>query len=757
MLGVKYRTVFYSINNVHWRIDFLVEGATGDPLEVRLSADDGAMMEWVEVDKIEPVQSSRLTVKLISDKDRIFLNAGIAAAEVYKDEVLYWRGMLDEEIYEEPYSYSANYECSFIFSDFGPLSRIKYTGSGVQSLSTIITTCMTAAGLGTLQVNQRTALADQTSHVVIPLSKICINVDRMEEDERYMRTVLDETLKPFGFRLIQRNGKIWVYDLDTLYNLKDEALIWHSDDAVISYDKRFGYVKVNFSPSANSTLIDGSIDPEDVLPCNEEMMPQVWHEYDVSAAVSDLNVGFRIISGFANTAVKLSNGAKVFRIKSEYSGRDEAGFAYYISPCLPETIAFTFPIKPSPAVAPGTTPIEIMRISSGIIPTITPEDRRKYRIRLNLDLMLDVRFNPFEEGKVNNCESAFKTLQASANYALVPCILNLLDAEGTAIYHYRNRPVYGSYGNPSHPGIPDFSTSCNHVECEWVSGAGGFVAETQPGIKNDMYLCYYDDDRKDKSALGGWTTNRNAVGLAFFDDLPSAWTLMDNGEYIPLPPTAGRLQLIIGHNIAIYDGASTGTAPVNFSSLVRWQMYKSPKIELVKRNGKAVEDKDVTAADWYNGLIDDINVDTQFGTGQEGVTPAAAGMVLDTLYEPIKKFYKNGASLTLEEHMLSMVRNQYKDSNLVLSGTVDIVTGLNPITESLQSGKFILLSDRQNLHDDTSFVKIAHLVPAYDIYTFAWSEAVCVLEVYPYGYRWSDKICVKVAHYGFAWSNKTVR
>ena len=49
-----------------------------------------------------------------------------------------------------------------------------------------------------------------------------------------MREVLDEILRPFALRLIQREGKLFIYDLNAVQaEFKPEQIRWESDDAVL--------------------------------------------------------------------------------------------------------------------------------------------------------------------------------------------------------------------------------------------------------------------------------------------------------------------------------------------------------------------------------------------------------------------------------------------------------------------------------------------------------------------------------------------
>ncbi len=71
-------------------------------------------------------------------------------------------------------------------------------------------------------------------------------------------------------------------------------------------------------------------------------------------------------------------------------------------------------------------------------------DRRNYKLKLNISLLFDVRYNPFEEAQVLNEEGNWDRLKNWCNFAYVPFILTLRDAEGKAIYHWQNKGVKDS-------------------------------------------------------------------------------------------------------------------------------------------------------------------------------------------------------------------------------------------------------------------------------------------------------------------------
>jgi hypothetical protein len=106
-LGIRYSGEFYSIEAVTWRVDILQEGYGGTSVRaLHFPDDDPLEISWAATDKLEPVQSSSATLKIISDSDRQFIDlytveVGAVRMDVYRNSSLYWSGTLDTELLME--------------------------------------------------------------------------------------------------------------------------------------------------------------------------------------------------------------------------------------------------------------------------------------------------------------------------------------------------------------------------------------------------------------------------------------------------------------------------------------------------------------------------------------------------------------------------------------------------------------------------------------------------------------------------------
>jgi len=147
-MQVIYTGSFRSVDGVLYRVDILSSDTSfASSQEVKFAYDTPVEIEWNEVDKLEPVQGSCLTLTLQSLKDRQFINlysieVGTMRADVYRNGKLYWSGQLDTELYEEPYSEKTDYDVTFSFSDFAVLDRVKWSKTGVCTIQDVIDTCI---------------------------------------------------------------------------------------------------------------------------------------------------------------------------------------------------------------------------------------------------------------------------------------------------------------------------------------------------------------------------------------------------------------------------------------------------------------------------------------------------------------------------------------------------------------------------------------------------------------------------------------
>lgn len=212
-MQLRYRGGFYSLNQTSYDIEIWQEGFLGQVEDISF-CESPLEIGWPETDKLEPVQSSNATLQLYSDSDRRFvglytIDAGSIRMDVYRNGVLYWSGTLDPELYEEPFAYLSDYGVSLTFADMAILDRLNWGRAGFMTLRETIMEILAQTGIkyGPLQEHTSTKLSQYGTENI--LDAISVNTENFFDEEgepMTLREVLDETLRPYGLRLIQKGG-----------------------------------------------------------------------------------------------------------------------------------------------------------------------------------------------------------------------------------------------------------------------------------------------------------------------------------------------------------------------------------------------------------------------------------------------------------------------------------------------------------------------------------------------------------------------
>ena len=674
-----YKGGFYSVGGTLYEVEILKEGYAGATTEIAFG-EDPLTIEWADVDKLEPVMSSSARIQLFSDSDRQFVGlytveTGSVRMDVYRDGSLYWSGTIDTELYEEPYAYKDGYVVEITFSDFAPLDRLRFNGSGFMTLRSLINDILNESGVryGELIPYISTApylynVVDETSGSLLDTVSVqAANFYDEDGEAMSLRKVLDETLRPLSLRLLQKDGHIYLYDLNALSTaVQPDLIAWESDDATLSVDKVYNNVKISFSPYERTSLLSDGVGADDVPNENERIVY-------VNAKESGDNEGFRIFQGESNyTGIEKHASAKFFKIASVYSGSDAAGILWSANP-------YTNLIN---TPCPSTGAMLFKPVATTYVGDVAG---RYEKIKISLSLCMDTRYNPFEEASGDNDKKAYEKLQNWANFAYVPVKILLKDAEGNVLYHFFNNGV-------------KLSNSFGHGEgrYKWMAGDTDFT---------QCWLCYYQGNRKSESGLGGWQINKPIIGYYRGEKLPVNFDKLGTGEYIPLPPVAGFLEVQVGVGVDCYDYDSDTSWKLrtDLYPYVKWMLYKDLKVELVDKYGKTIDRQDVEISAWVNrSAKEELSVDTKLGT-LDKASPTALGQYFATSNcAALSRFRRAGVTDRLEKLLCGTVYSNYCDRHVTLSGTVSALHQFGTYTEANEAGIFILAHETQNLRMDTS-------------------------------------------------------
>ena len=681
-MGLRYQYGFYSYSNVLYEVSIYQEGYSGDVIPIEFGS-ESLTIEWHETDKLEPVQSSVATLCLFSNTDRQFVDlytvkAGSVRLDVYRDSALYWSGTLDPELYEEPFAYESGYEVKLTFSDLAILDRLSFSGEGFKTLRQIITEALTASGInyGSLMEHVSTRLFENSSSNLLDATAVqCQNFYDEDGEAMTLREVLDETLRPFALRLIQKGGAVHLYDLNALHTaFTPEEVEWDSDDSTLSVDKVYNNVKLTYSPYEQTILLEGNVELDSV----DGQRLTTWFSTETGDAEE---IGFYTHLSDTAKGMEKNAQAKFYRIEPVYSGEEETGVAWTVE---------TFPSRNSgnytSYVQQPSSTIGAMLMKVPDTPYLANIGTHSsdYRLKVSLNLLFDPRYNPFEDASLTNEEGNYSEQQDRANFAYVPIKLTLRSEQGTALYHYENNAVKESesFANPGE-------------RAYWRTGEASW---------GDAWLCWYQGNRKNESGLGGWQQNKQIIGY-YRDGLPALFDKRGTGELINLPPVGGYLEMQVGTGIPIYDYGKE-IKPANYDQC-RWMLLKEPKVEFVEKTGNSISSKDIELTAWLNrDAKESLEIDTVLGTMSDP-SPAALGQLFDTSdYSVRNSFYRAGTTDLLEKLLIGTVYTQYATPHKVLNGTTALLPTFTTYTDANEPGVYLLLSETQNLREEQSQIKM---------------------------------------------------
>ena len=696
----RYRGSFVARDDTVWTAVIYQESdapfVVGD---LTFEAEEPLVVEWERKDKEEVLCGSTCTLRIESPGDRTYIDLytvtpGNIRLDVLRAGTLWWRGTLDPEFYEEPYERLDHYAVSLTFSDFGILDRLRHVVvTGYESISQVISSAMVRACLATYQEQreQRGILFDSTlvslkkdASTPLDLGSMAVNAANWVDEDGETSTeaeVLEGFLQPLGFRLIQRAGRLWLHDINALANATPVPVTWSGDSQTLGVDKVGNEVVITFSPYDAKALLDGTMEYDDIdWATLRDLHGAILVDYGSrSTEYQPYPIGVEVDAlprGTAPTGCKVqpSEHARLCGIKARYSGSDTACVVWNY-----KTLVSTPPIGENPdyrnwaldgGVVVGVPALErgneVFPQNPTSVPVFTVDGgyvcvdgtSSDHQLRVSVELLADARYNPFEPVSVDNEKGNHERVQNRYNYAYIPCRLELLDNQGNVLYHYENEQAMQA------------DTWQRYGGCRWVAGAPG----TGTSVSR-MWLCWYDpNDMKASTGLGSWTTNRQCIGYYRGDPLPYSYTKRPDGEYLPLPPVSGWLRLTIYSGLL---GLDYGPALVDGNDILRWMLYKNPKVEVVDSSGDDIEDDDIE----YKGELiataqDSIDIDTVCGTSAKP-RPTARGLLM---YDgtPVTTLYRGGETDIPERLLINTLHSQYASRHTTLSGEAETVpTGLS--------------------------------------------------------------------------------
>lgn len=771
-MQLRYKGSFQSITGLIWWV-LIYQDQLGTVTAVGdlTFETDAVTIDWAETDKEEPMCGSTLTLNIESPGDRTYLDLytvkpGAVKVEVWKGGTatthvggaLWWCGTLDPEFYEEPYERASRYPVSLTFSDLGILKRMSYDLTGIQSVKSIVFKAIEKSGLGTSIDYSLISTKYNGKGQSDLLDSLHILSDNFTDEDGEVSTyyeVLEGVLQPLGLRLIQRAGKIWLYDLNGLATSGNAvAHEWDGNSQTLATDKVANSAKVTFSPYGQAQMIDGNISADSVPEEGDRI--DLYVNLKVVKSESAIDRGETLLDGLTmwvnKTApaslpitIPATSDARIFKTSPIYSGSEECGI---MGACKKTKLRsatsegvnrrgengfyenyygkFRRLVKANAdsTLISNWHSSELFSVNAKPFIYTTPAasdgrpsaaDLRKAYIHITMPLMIDGRYNPYE-GEEDNQSDFYVWIRKNYQFVYVPVKIELEGVDGK-IYHYQNHCLAARLSS----GWLGIQTNFSHGGyCGWYEGAAEW---------NQCYLCYYDyDNRTSGTGILGWQNNKPMIGY-YTGELPGLWKKRGDGEYIELPPVSGTLSIKVGQGVQVFhrdkdkgrvvsttyveNETTDGSANEVWGREMRWLLYKVPTVKLANYvSGEAVEDNDIEYYGAINGDAEEaIEISTICGTG--AANSSARGSLRDSRGVPIDAVTRAGITDAPEQLLIGTLFSQYYDRCIKLSGeSVLSVDGLTVYTEANQGDRlFMIKSESANLREHTSDVTLVEVRP----------------------------------------------
>lgn len=700
----------------------------GAPLQVA-----ACEIEWEQTELHDVVQGSACTLTLVSDTDRRFIDLYAEGSQrvglvIERRHPLgswdvYWRGTLDPEQYEEPYSAATDYEVTLVFSDFGRLGRLPYklndTYSTGEPERVNLWGMLARAFAGEAGMDDVTAQTELEFELpgggfaALGAEPVAIDERALLDDDGEpltWREAVEAVLLPLGLRVVQVAGVAVVYDIESAWYIDSHSTIqWQDTDQVLGVDHVYRAIEVNYSPGGDNTVADASVERDSLsspqttytywLHPDSKPHPPVDTAFRVRVSETAYKPGMLMgAGGFTMSASVTIPGTTAtvpagnvqslpwyFASDRAYGGDDSSGVIAWM--CDPEHTDVKSPVVglaiPNPDHRDSAGAYD--QLPTSALVSVEPRhvnvtDTVAHVLRLSVEMLFDARYNPFDSDTDDGDGEAMDKYWARV---YVPCRL-WLEGDDGSVWHYANNDIKEGDGFVS-PLVPWLDVP----GAGWVSGAGGW---------GRMWLCWYDwDTPGSRCGVKGWSTNRPCAGRKTSAAAPYWHKRRGDGEYIPLPPVSGTLHFEIGAGVypaggyGIVSGGFKGTAikygnnvwwngPDNHTdnpliiACARWHAYRSIAIEAVDEYGRVPDgDEDTLSyrADIDADAADVLSLDTRMGS--VGGTPAGC---VRLYYEdggtgaPVSRLRLIGKTGIIEHWLIARLAGQYDHRRAALQGTV---------------------------------------------------------------------------------------
>lgn len=740
MKYLRYIGEFLSVSGVVWRAEILQEADTAfeNISSLEFDADEPLVIEWGNKSKEEVICGSTATLKIISPGDRTYedlysIEVGRVRLDVYRNNALYWSGCIDTEFYEEPYEQLNGYTVSLSFTDLGVLDRLKYDLANMRTLYDIISYCIGRSGINCGGIDDSLISTQLTpSGRALSLADIKVRSDNFYDEDGEALTlaeVIEGILQPLALRMIQRAGKVYIYDLNGLYTkASKKQIVWEGNSQTMGVDVVYNNAKITWSTYAQS----GNLSPENCwgdIETNATLMAlnnlyggskngANYFSFHYSTTLSDwidaTDCGFTIWLTTDGANAELSENVRFFKIVPQYDGTESEGIAIYWKSVQGYKIGTSSNWQAgfsSKGYGEGKIPGTLNSIGPALfksspvwMPPVDNDD--KLVLRIAIDLLLDPRFNPFESAAnlIKSVEQKdwYDQYNIYGNFIYVPVTIKFQPDGSDTVYVWTNQSVVSQ--DIRYP-----VTTLQSTYGRWVA----YNSDANPNAWG--YMCYYDaKDRRDTSGVLGWKKNRPAINPHEKATI-SILTNAEAGQYVPYPNyggAGGKLWVEVrgaGWYIANEntDFSAENNGIKSLWGKVSWILMKLPEIEIMNSSqfDKAIDTDDVEYNAQLNSAAKEpIEIDTICGTSAEGVPTARGAYFNATTGKQITQLTRAGRTTQAEDLLIGTLYSQFAQRRTTLSGEAQLM--YDPIavyTETNQDGKlFMVAEDVQDVRLNSS-------------------------------------------------------
>lgn len=746
----RYEGELVSLAGVVWRVELWQEhGEAWNVGELTFEGSEALVIEWPEKGKEESLEGSVATLRIESPGDRTYADLALVSdgdvrMDVYRDGSLYWRGLLDSEGYEEPYEQAARYAVALKFSDLGLLDRQKWHGSGMQLLGDILLDALEVLDLGYAGWDE-SLISSELGGARLSLDMLSVSSENFYDEDGEalsLKEVLEGILQPLGLRLTQRGGRLWVYDLNGLWMSGSEReLVWDGSHQTMSMDRTYSEVKVTWSPYVKSGLLgekacwteeyDENLVALDTLDGVESGSSRYYsYPLEKTARAGSSEPGFTLwVSCEGSHAHLTDRWIRFFKMVPQWDGEEHEGVAICFSsvrhgrtgnPGIWETETNGEDVLSGSLSSLG---VPLWETTDEIwLPRET--DASKLQLRLVMGLLVDPRWNPFEDAwdemlgnetsvtshrELVSQKEVYDLWKSDGNFLYWPVLIRLETEDGHR-YVWDNRMEVGM-----DIGIGKVRDKRGTMG-RWVE------YDDSSGHPNAWgYLAWYDaEDRKKNCGVLGWKENRPAIN-PHTDALRQSLRRCDAGQYLPYPDFGQgvRLHVDVHAGCLLVKGGRNVSSAVGSGELwdvTNWVLMGLPQFEVLRRRDfdDGLQDGDVEYSMELNSSAhESLELDEICGSSADGV-PLARGCyvkVSDGLQ--LTELTRGVRTSQLEDLLGGTLYSQYGERRLKLSGEAVIASeGLSVWTEQNQPGKkFLLVGDTEDVQTDTSQAVIVELRP----------------------------------------------